>query len=124
MLLPVSASSFILLADPEFSKPTELTAGLDFAFPAANKFGGWKSNTEHVLLGSGCFENLRALAMKHEGCSQVCWWCTSRVPAHASASISCSCAVAVAAAGSSAFRLKWRCVLLSTSLVVGMLQVA
>ncbi|KAF6260236.1 hypothetical protein COO60DRAFT_1637771 [Scenedesmus sp. NREL 46B-D3] len=33
-------SSFILLADPEFSKVTELTAGLDFAFPAANKIGG------------------------------------------------------------------------------------
>jgi hypothetical protein len=28
-----------LLADPEFSKLTELTAGLDFAFPAANKIG-------------------------------------------------------------------------------------
>jgi small ligand-binding sensory domain FIST len=34
-------SSFILLADPEFSKLTELTAGLDFAFPSANKIGEW-----------------------------------------------------------------------------------
>lgn len=30
---------FIVLADPEFSKLMELTAGLDFAFPAANKIG-------------------------------------------------------------------------------------
>lgn len=32
-------TSFILLAEPEFAKLTELTDGLDFAFPSANKIG-------------------------------------------------------------------------------------
>ncbi len=32
-------TNFILLSDPEFSQLMELTAGLDFAFPAANKIG-------------------------------------------------------------------------------------
>jgi small ligand-binding sensory domain FIST len=32
-------TSFILLADPEFAKLMELTAGLDFAFSAAKKIG-------------------------------------------------------------------------------------
>lgn len=32
-------TNFIILAEPEFSKLTELTDGLDFAFPAANKIG-------------------------------------------------------------------------------------
>jgi small ligand-binding sensory domain FIST len=43
-------SSFILLADPEFSKLTELTAGLDFAFPAANKIGEWGGDAEDVMV--------------------------------------------------------------------------
>jgi small ligand-binding sensory domain FIST len=32
-------TNFILLAEPEFSKLTEMTDGLDFAFPSANKIG-------------------------------------------------------------------------------------
>lgn len=53
-------SSFVLLADPEFSKLTELTAGLDFAFPAANKIGehGWLG----VLTRSGERRNVAVVA--------------------------------------------------------------
>mmetsp|Transcript_38716 Transcript_38716/g.86104 ORF Transcript_38716/g.86104 Transcript_38716/m.86104 type:complete len:558 (+) Transcript_38716:89-1762(+) len=32
--------SFVILADPSFMRVADLTAGLDYAFPAANKIGG------------------------------------------------------------------------------------
>jgi hypothetical protein len=35
-----SHTSFIILADPEFVPLMDLAAGLDFAFPSANKIGG------------------------------------------------------------------------------------
>jgi small ligand-binding sensory domain FIST len=38
-LMSPHPTNFILLAEPEFAKLTELTEGLDFAFPEANKIG-------------------------------------------------------------------------------------